>query len=392
MQGQYSSATNGAGEPTPNIHEGWGMVDLRSAVNSTWIDGDSVQTGEERGWSFIVPAASPDLRVALSWTDPASTPTASTNLVNDIDLAVKDPSGTWMNLSNNLDNLRALSFSSPAQGSWEVHVLGTSIPTGPQHFALALNIDTDLVNLTEDMDFDGIEDDSDDCINVAGTSTVDRSGCPDTDGDGYSDPDTSWSIANGADAFSNEPTQHSDQDGDGYGDNAAGLNPDSCIAVVGSSSGDRFGCVDSDMDTFSNPDVLWTVSLGADGCSSVYGTSTGDRNGCPDQDGDTYSDPDPSGTNGSVWLVSNGADAFVSDSSQWLDSDTDGYGDNPPPALNSDACPLVTGTSTVDRLGCDDTDGDGYSDADSIWLAHPTGTAHAFPNDATQWLHTHLQV
>lgn len=94
-----------------------------------------------------------------------------------MDLAVKDPSGTWTNLSNNLDNLRGLSFASPAQGSWEVHVLGTNIPTGPQHFALALNIDTDLVNLTEDMDFDGIEDDFDDCILVPGTSTIDRSGC-----------------------------------------------------------------------------------------------------------------------------------------------------------------------------------------------------------------------
>ena len=100
-------------KPAPNNHEGWGMVDLRSAVNTTWIDGDSVSTSDERGWSFTVPASSPDLRVALSWTDPASTPSASTNLVNDLDLAVKDPSGTWTNLSNNIDNLRGLSFASP---------------------------------------------------------------------------------------------------------------------------------------------------------------------------------------------------------------------------------------------------------------------------------------
>ena len=388
MQGQYSSATNGAGETAPNIHEGWGLVDLRSAVNSTWIDGDSVQTSEERGWSFIIPPASPDLRVALSWTDPASTPVASTNLVNDLDLAVKDPSGTWTNLSNNLDNLRALSFSSPAQGSWEVHVLGTSIPTGPQHFALALNIDTSLVNLTEDMDFDGIEDDVDDCITVPGTSYQDRSGCPDTDGDGYSDPASNWTIAQGADAFMNEITQWADQDGDGYGDNSVGLNPDSCLSIVGTSSGDRFGCPDGDMDTFSNPDVLWTTAQGADACVIVSGTSNADRNGCPDEDGDNYSDPDPSGTNGSVWLVSNGADAFLGDSTQWNDTDGDGFGDNPPPANSGDACPTITGTSSQDRIGCIDSDGDGYSDADALWLVHPTGTADAFPSDNTQWLDT----
>jgi len=386
MQGQYSSATNGAGETAPNIHEGWGLVDMRSAVNSTWIDGDSVQTGDDRGWSFIVPAAAPDLRVALSWTDPASTPSAGTNLVNDLDLAVKDPSGTWTNLSNNLDNLRGLDFTSPAQGSWEVHVLGTSVPTGPQHFALALNLDTDLANLTLDMDLDGIEDDSDDCINQAGTSTQDRSGCPDTDGDGYSDPNATWTIANGADAFINDFTQWMDTDGDGYGDNMAGLNPDGCISVAGTSTSDRAGCPDTDGDTYSDSDVLWTIALGADACVSVSGTSNSDRSGCPDEDGDTYSDPDPSGNNGSVWLVSNGADAFLGDNTQWNDTDGDGFGDNPPPATLGDACPAISGTSSADRVGCVDTDGDGYSDADLTWLAHPAGTADAFPNDITQWL------
>ena len=385
MQGQYSSATNGAGEPAPNIHEGWGLVDLRSAVNSTWIDGDSVQTSEERGWSFIVPVASPDLRVALSWTDPASTPAAGTNLVNDLDLAVKDPSGTWFNLSNNLDNLRGLDFASPAQGSWEVHVLGTSVPTGPQHFALALNIDTALVNLTEDMDFDGIEDDFDDCKTVPGTSTQDRSGCPDTDGDGYSDPNATWTVANGADAFISEVTQWADTDLDTYGDNPSGVTPDSCISVAGTSTADRFGCSDGDSDGYSDADVLWTVSQGADGCPSVAGTSSQDRGGCLDDDGDGYSDPDPTGTNGPVWWVSDGADAFIGDATQWVDTDGDSYGDNPPPATLPDGCPAVAGTSSQDRLGCTDTDGDGYSDPDLAWTAAANG-ADAFLNDATQWV------
>ena len=35
MVGQYNSATNGAGESTPNDHEGWGRVDLRNALNTT---------------------------------------------------------------------------------------------------------------------------------------------------------------------------------------------------------------------------------------------------------------------------------------------------------------------------------------------------------------------
>nr|MBC8517901.1 hypothetical protein [Euryarchaeota archaeon] len=58
----------------------------------------------------------------------------------------------------------------------------------------------------------------DDCPGINGDSTNDRNGCPDTDGDGWSDPDEDWSTADGADAFPNEKTQWADRDGDGFGD------------------------------------------------------------------------------------------------------------------------------------------------------------------------------
>jgi len=389
MMGQYSSATVGAGEAIPNNHEGWGRLDMWATMNATFAADESLSTNDDRGWSFLVPSAAPRLQLALAYNENASAVGASVNLINDLDLAIKKPDGTWTNLTDNINNLRTLTFDNPAQGTWEVHVIGTSVPSGPQFFSLALNAEYALVNLTQDADLDGTEDSSDDCAFTAGTSTVDRLGCVDTDGDGYSDPTSNWTIAHGADAFINEASQWRDQDGDGYGDNAApAFEPDGCTTAIGTSTADRYGCPDPDFDTYSSPDGGWTTGSGADSCPSVLGTSSGDRNGCPDQDGDSYSDPDPSGTNGSVWLVSNGADAFVSDSTQWLDTDSDGYGDNPPPALNSDACPLALGTSTLDRLGCVDTDGDGYSDADTVWLAHPTGTADAFPNDPTQWLDT----
>jgi hypothetical protein len=389
MMGQYNDVTNGAGETAPNNHEGWGRIHLLDAASASFVDRESLSTGEERGWSINVPAAAPTMQVMLSYNDATSSPVVSANLVNDVDLSIKDPSGTWTNLSDSINNLKGLTFASPAQGVWEIHVVGTSVASGPQFFSVAVNSGYTMVNLTQDADFDGTVDEDDQCAFTFGTSVHDRQGCPDTDGDGYSDPDAiNWSIANGADAFIADNTQWADQDGDGYGDNLAGNNPDSCPSMVGTSTGDRYGCPDSDMDTFSDWTLGWTIAQGADACVNVAGTSTGDRNGCLDEDGDTYSDPDPSGTNGSVWLVSNGADAFLGDSTQWLDTDGDGFGDNPPPANSGDACPTTSGTSSQDRIGCTDTDGDGYSDADIIWLAHPTGTADAFPNDITQWLDT----
>ena len=50
----------------------------------------------------------------------------------------------------------------------------------------------------------------DSCPSQYGNSTIDRFGCIDNDGDGYS---------NSNDDFPDEPSQHQDSDGDGYGNN-----------------------------------------------------------------------------------------------------------------------------------------------------------------------------
>ena len=348
MTGQYGSLTNGAGEAAPNNHEGWGLLDLDRAVNTTWVDDESVSTGDSRSWKFTVPSNAPDLKLMVSWTDPASTPAASTNLVNDIDFAVKDPNGNWVEYGNNLDNLIGTSISSPMAGQWEIHVNGTSIPTGPQKFAMVIDAPYSMINMSADADGDGYIDTLDDCPNTNGYSTQDRTGCPDGDGDGWS---------NVGDDFPNEVTQWADSDTDGFGDNPGGLNPDSCTSVIGTSSGDRYGCLDTDSDSWSDPDGGWAAIQGADACDSIWGNSTLDRNGCLDNDGDGQSDLN---------------DILENDSSQWLDNDGDGYYDNANPATNWDDCPSVEGYSTVDLQGCLDTDGDGVSDSGDQWPNDPT--------------------
>ena len=141
---------------------------------------------------------------------------------------------------------------------------------------------------------------------MPGTSTeANRLGCPDGDGDGWADVD---------DAFPFESTQWNDTDMDGYGDNAMGANPDACPSTAGTSANDRLGCADSDGDGYSDPDAGWTTAQGAD--------------------------------------------EWPSDATQWVDADADGYGDNPAGTMG-DACPGVTGGSSVDRYGCPDADGDG---------------------------------
>ena len=106
--------------------------------------------------------------------------------------------------------------------------------------------------------------------------------------------------------------------------------------------------------------------------AEIPGTSTEDRFGCIDTDGDGWSDL---------------SDKFPHIPSQMVDSDGDGYGDNLS-GHEPDACPTVFGTSLLDRRGCLDLDDDGYSDPDDQWLASPEGQADAFANDPWQWLDT----
>ncbi|MGB1679536.1 MAG: S8 family serine peptidase, partial [Poseidonia sp.] len=72
MTGQYSSSTNGAGEAAPNNHEGWGRINMSQAINTSYLQGHSVTTNADSGWSFNVPASADDINIALTWTDPAS--------------------------------------------------------------------------------------------------------------------------------------------------------------------------------------------------------------------------------------------------------------------------------------------------------------------------------
>ena len=131
---------------------------------------------------------------------------------------------------------------------------------------------------------------ADDCPFFFGNSSQDRKGCIDTDGDGYSDEDNTWTISRGADAFKDEPSQWSDTDEDGFGDNPDGVNWDLCSDVAGTSTIDRNGCLDSDGDGYSDEDAFWGISL---------------------------------------WdSLDIGPDEFPYDSTQWRDTDNDLFGDN----------------------------------------------------------------
>ena len=231
-----------------------------------------------------------------------------------------------------------------------------------------------------DTDEDGYGDsptglNGDQCPGTYGTSTEDRFGCTDSDGDGWSNPSSSWGIDSGADAFVQEASQHADSDGDGFGDAADGYQADACPAQAGASFQDRFGCADDDGDGWSNEvdafpnDITQYLDTDSDGfgdafdgnqpdsCPQTPGDSTEGRYGCVDSDGDGWDDE---------------SDDYPENSMFWSDDDGDSYPDQQDTNM-SDDCPTIAGSSTLDRLGCLDSDGDGWSDS-----------GDAFPNDANK--------
>ena len=124
---------------------------------------------------------------------------------------------------------------------------------------------TEKVVWMSDGDNDGFDNETDDCPEINGTSTKDRTGCLDTDGDGYSDPDEAWNLSMGADAFVQDARAWSDADGDQFADQPNLEITDDCPTRYGKSRSVLFGCSDMDLDWI--PDVLDT-DIDGDGISN----------------------------------------------------------------------------------------------------------------------------
>ena len=119
-------------------------------------------------------------------------------------------------------------------------------------FDSPLELSDDQIWFT-DTDNDGF-DQNDSCPDIAGNSSLDRIGCLDSDGDGYSDVDGIWNLSDGADAFPFTSAAWSDGDGDGYADQPNLDITDDCPLRYGKSREILYGCSDMDLDWI--PDVL----------------------------------------------------------------------------------------------------------------------------------------
>ncbi|MEJ2737062.1 MAG: S8 family serine peptidase [Anaerolineae bacterium] len=142
--------------PGPDYASGYGRVDAQAAVDvviSGDLREDQVSNSQADVFTFDVAAGTPSLKVTLVWDDEAGAVNANPALVNNLDLILVEPDGTTTHLpwvlnpaspssnattgTDSINNVEQVVVSSPVAGTWEVHVVGTSVPVGPQLYSLA---------------------------------------------------------------------------------------------------------------------------------------------------------------------------------------------------------------------------------------------------------------
>ncbi|RYZ23042.1 MAG: T9SS type A sorting domain-containing protein [Chitinophagaceae bacterium] len=156
-----NSATD-VGNPQVDYSYGFGALNALDAVRTIKAGrfrADSLQAGNLRTLSIQVPAGIRQLRVTLSWTDPAAAANASRALVNNLDGTLRLPAsgGSWtpwvlqpapasLQLPaqrgiDSLNNNEQITVDNPAAGTYVLEVAGTRV-TGTQSFSVAWQLDT----------------------------------------------------------------------------------------------------------------------------------------------------------------------------------------------------------------------------------------------------------
>ncbi|HUT02815.1 MAG TPA: S8 family serine peptidase [bacterium] len=152
MSGNYTDG------PIPSTGQGWGRILLDDALyfagDQCSLEANDVSPGLSTGQSDSYQVKSQGgckLEVTLVWTDYRSSLSASTNLVNDLDLTVESPDSTMFKGNNyaggssssggtydRLNVVECVQIDSPDPGTYQITVSAYNVPVGPQPYALVV--------------------------------------------------------------------------------------------------------------------------------------------------------------------------------------------------------------------------------------------------------------
>jgi subtilisin family serine protease len=140
--------------PGPDYKTGYGLAQVKDAVDfmrqANFHEG-VIEHGQTLSYTINVTEPGP-LKATLVWDDPPGTPNTNPALVNDLDLLVSGPGGTFFPWTldpespaapavragpDRVNNVEQVLVDAALPGLWTVHVIGYNVPEGPQTFSLA---------------------------------------------------------------------------------------------------------------------------------------------------------------------------------------------------------------------------------------------------------------
>jgi hypothetical protein len=189
-----AAANDVTGCTIPSNDVGWGRLRLEDAL---FFPGESrrlaavdetsgLLTGDRAIYEVTVASSGEPLEVVLAWSDYPSSPAASRNLVNDLDLVVRKGSAVYRGnvysagvsipggTRDSLNVEECVLVAGPAAGTWTIEVSAAAVPFGPQPFALVVtgNLDAAVSGLALDRGSYGAPDTVDVRVEDANAAAV----------------------------------------------------------------------------------------------------------------------------------------------------------------------------------------------------------------------------
>ncbi len=139
----------------PDYMTGYGIaqvVDTIDHMRAGAFMESTIDHGQTQLIQINVEEANSEIKATLVWSDPPGTPNVIPALINDLDLRITGPDGTFYPWTldpgnpaepavrtqpDRVNNIEQVVVDAASPGIWTIEVIGYNVPEGPQEFSLA---------------------------------------------------------------------------------------------------------------------------------------------------------------------------------------------------------------------------------------------------------------